>query len=77
MNQPINIVMLVLLLGFGGILICLRHSPDALDAVARKMRARARGLRASDKAYWAAYNRSLSADSSQEEVRKLVEADQL
>ena len=62
MNDSINIVMLLLLILFGCTLACIRYSPDALNVIARKMRARARAMRAADVAYKLAYSESLSED---------------
>ena len=70
MNDPINIVMLLLLILFGCTLLCIRYSPDALDVIARKMRARARAMRAAQVAYDLAYLESMSEDKESVALRR-------
>lgn len=78
MNETINVVMLLLIILAIGTLVCVRQSPDALDHIARKMRARARALRASKAAYDNAYNQSIQDDSmwdrEREKMRSLIDS---
>lgn len=63
MSEPINIVMLLLIISAicGG--LALSRSADALERLGRRMRARARALNASREAWDAVYQSSLRKDA--------------
>lgn len=70
--NPVNIVILMILIVTYGGLGCLYMSAEALDRVGRKMRARSRGLIAAKVAFQVEYQRSLDEDRRAEEGRKLT-----
>ena len=76
MNEPINLVLLMLVIIASAGAMILAMSPDAEDILARKMRARARAQRASRAAWRDAYHRSMSADIMRDkenaELEKMV-----
>ena len=61
-GQPINLVLLAIVVIAGSGIACLCVSPEALERLALKMRARARALLASHDAYWDAYSASYEDD---------------
>ena len=77
MTEPLNLTLLMLVVIMTGALGCLWVSPPALDRVARKMRARARGLRESKIAYDRGYHDQMLEDSvdlkEMERCRKALE----
>lgn len=75
MKEPVNVVLLLWFILSVAIPAALYHSPDALEIVARKMRARARALVASREIYRLTYAASLKADATAGEVRKLEGVD--
>lgn len=62
MNESINLVLAGLVLVSIGGTICLFCSPDCLDRVALKFRARARGMRAAKESYWKEWAASYMED---------------
>lgn len=60
--EPLNLIMLMVVIVGSGLLACLFMSPAALERIARKMRARASGLIAAREAYASAHRKSLEDD---------------
>lgn len=74
MNNPINVAMAMLILALACAGAALAWSPDLLDIWARKMRARARAIRASRKCWNATYNESITEDVMREQERSEMAA---
>jgi hypothetical protein len=74
-NEPINIILLMIVLAALCGFLALSWSPDALETVGRKLRARAQAIRASRLAWIEAYNLShteqANADSERAELREV------
>ena len=69
MTEPLNITVLALLLTTWGWIVCTALSPDALDILARKMRARARAIRISRQYWQISYNESIREDVARDRER--------
>jgi hypothetical protein len=70
MNNPINVLLLLLPILAAAFAIAVSYSPDVLDIFARKMRARARAIRVS-KLYWEiAYDESMREDETRKRERQ-------
>lgn len=74
MNTPLNVCMLLLILTAVVGVLATAQSPELLEQIGRKMRARSRALIASRSAWEFAYARSLQSDHETEELRKLHSA---
>lgn len=70
--EPINVILLGLVIVTYGGGACLYFSTEALDRVGRKMRARSRGMIAGRAAFHAEYQRSLDEDARADEGRKML-----
>jgi hypothetical protein len=78
MNEnPLNIVLLLIVVINAVVVLAYRQSPDALDSLALRLRARARAIRASREAWTQAYQSSLRDDvefeRDREELRKIMQ----
>lgn len=72
MNEPINIAMAGVILALGCFTVALSKSPEAMESVARKMRARARAMRAARAAWSRAYYSSLCDDLTFDQNREFM-----
>lgn len=76
MNEPVNIVMVLLLIVIEAGYVGIAYSPDAMDALARRLRARASATRASREHWRLAYRESLhndlASDSRRVDFNRLV-----
>lgn len=70
--EPINVLLLALVIVIAGGAACLWYSPDALYSLGRKFCARSRGLRAAKAAFEVEYQRSLDEDRRAAEGRHLL-----
>lgn len=63
MTEPINIVLLGLVIVSAAGVLCLAQSPDALERVGSRMRARGRAIVAAREAWKSAYDHCLAEDN--------------
>lgn len=69
MNEPVNMTMLILLVVLGAAYVGIAYSPDAMEGVARRLRARARAMRSAREHWKIAYRQSIHDDLTIESQR--------
>lgn len=76
MTEPINLILLMIVILEAGVFLAGAYSPDALEILGRRLRARAAAIRASREAYAEAYSLShaeqANADAERHELRKML-----
>ena len=71
--EALNVILLMIVVCCSGVGFCLSQSPESLERVGRRLRARGRALTASRKAYAMEYQRSLDEDARSWDARQMFE----